>query len=320
MAPESLRRILESYAELINTPRIGTYENYMWSSYQLNLAEPQRVGEEQSLGLTNGRFGDCHTDGGDSPTHLSCGTVLSDLPSEEGWEPGRMHFVGVGCYTILSPFKQFFFTGLQLHGSTRPTVPDSFKIPQWACRAMLISYPSKAFALGKVRHCFGVMPGKKTKTFYLPPDVYGGIHTPPPDGYYTSHTSTAQDGPTVMDDASLLNFHARGLLSWAHWTMECLPSRLQIEIDAEKFLSAFTYRDGTKGRIGLKPWSMAPSSSVNEPYEDRHVDTQVEMLHTLYDRMAKAIPALPPNTFESEYLTSRGKKIRPEGGLFFVTF
>ncbi|KAI0085726.1 hypothetical protein BDY19DRAFT_908928 [Irpex rosettiformis] len=312
MAPASLQRIIEAYAELTNMPRIGTYDNYMWSSCQLNLSEPQRASDEQPLGITNGRFGESHVDSRDSPTHLSCATVLSDIPSEEGWEPGRMHFLGVGCYTTLEPFKQFFFTGLQLHGSTRPTVPDSFKIPKWACRAMLISYPSQAFALGKVRHCFGVMPGKKTKTFYLPPDVYGGIHETPSDGYCTSHTSTAQDGTAVMDDASLVNFHARGLLSWAHWVMEFLPSRLQVEIDAERFLGAFTYRDGTKGRVPLKSWSMAPSSSVNEPYGDKHVDSQIEMLHTLYDRMAKGIPDLPPNTFKPEYLTERSCKSRPE--------
>ncbi|KAI0083214.1 hypothetical protein BDY19DRAFT_998758 [Irpex rosettiformis] len=312
MAPDSLRRVIEAYAELTNMPRIGTYDNYMWSSFQLNLAEPQRVGDEQPLGITNGRFGDSHVDSGDSPTHLSCATVLSDIPSDEGWEPGRMHFLGVGCYTTLEPFKQFFFTGLQLHGSTRPLVPDSFKIPRWACRAMLISYPSRAFALGEVKHHFGLMPGKKTKTFYLSPDMYGGIPRNPPDCYYTTHASTAQDGSAVMDDASLVNFHARGLLSWVHWTMEFLPSRLQIEVDTEKFLSAFTYRDGVNGRVGLKSWPMAPSSSVNEPYEDRHVDAQIQLLHTLYDRMAKGIPDLPPNPYDAEYLTNRGRKVRPD--------
>lgn len=58
---------------------------------------------EQSLGATNGRFGDCHTDDGDSPTHLSCATVVSDLPTDNGWEPGRMHFLGIGFYTVLDP-------------------------------------------------------------------------------------------------------------------------------------------------------------------------------------------------------------------------
>lgn len=50
MAPESLQVILESYAELVNTPRIGTYNNYMWSSTQFNVSEPQRVGEGKFVG------------------------------------------------------------------------------------------------------------------------------------------------------------------------------------------------------------------------------------------------------------------------------
>ena len=41
MAPSALQRVLESYADMVNLPRIGTYDNYMWPSCQLNLAEPQ---------------------------------------------------------------------------------------------------------------------------------------------------------------------------------------------------------------------------------------------------------------------------------------
>ncbi|KAI0094150.1 hypothetical protein BDY19DRAFT_911359 [Irpex rosettiformis] len=311
MAPDALKTVLEKYAELVNTPRIGTFDNYMWSSCQLNLAEPQRVKQEQPLGATNGRFGDGHLDMGDSPTHLSCGTVLSDIPNEPGWEPGRMHFLGIGCYTVLTPFKQFFFTGLQRHGSTRPLVREDLPIPKWACRAMLVCYPSKSIALGKVRHCFGVMPSKR-KPFYLTAEMCGGPNDPPSDGFYTTHTSTSQDGTAVMDDPSLLNFHGRGLLSWAHWIMASLPPHLCIEIDSEKFLGAFSYRNGSNRRVGLKPWSMAPSAKVNEPYEDKHVDAQIDVLHVLYDRMAKGIPDLPPNSFHNEYLTNRGSKTRPE--------
>ena len=43
MAPQSLRTVIEAYAELVNAPRIGCYDNYMWSSCQLNVAELQRA-------------------------------------------------------------------------------------------------------------------------------------------------------------------------------------------------------------------------------------------------------------------------------------
>lgn len=120
MAPESLKRVLETYAELVNSPRIGTYENYMWPSCQLNIAEPQHAGRgktvclliiigsiykynrvERPLGDSNGKFGDHHIDGLDAHTHMSSATVLTDIPKPHGWEPGRMHFTAIGVYITL---------------------------------------------------------------------------------------------------------------------------------------------------------------------------------------------------------------------------
>ena len=120
MAPPALQKILEAYAELINLPRIGTYDNYMWPSCQLNLAEPQHSDDgkclvyllldilancalERPLSDTNGKFGHRHVDGLDAHTHYSVATVLSDLPKSDGWEPGRMHFTALGVYTTLDP-------------------------------------------------------------------------------------------------------------------------------------------------------------------------------------------------------------------------
>lgn len=124
MAPSALQRLLEAYAELINLPRIGNYDNYMWPSCQLNLAEPHHSDDgeflvyflllqpnecdlERPLGDTNGKFGHRHVDGLDAHTHYSSATVLSDLPVSEGWEPGRMHFTAMGVYTTLDPLYVF---------------------------------------------------------------------------------------------------------------------------------------------------------------------------------------------------------------------
>ena len=59
MAPQSLRTVIESYAELVNTPRIGSYDNYMWSSVQLNVAEPQHA-EQGALIVFAGRLTSSH--------------------------------------------------------------------------------------------------------------------------------------------------------------------------------------------------------------------------------------------------------------------
>ena len=109
---------------------------------------------------------------------------------------------------------------------------------------------------------------------YLTPEIYGGPHTPPSDGYYTSHATSSQDGTSVMDDASLFNYHARNLLLWSHWVMGFLPERLKVEIDAEKFLGAFSYTSQAGETVATYPWKMAPFPSVISPYGDKHVDTQ----------------------------------------------
>ena len=207
--------------------------------------------------------------------------------------------------------KQIFFTGLQPHGSTRPLVSGSREIPKWACRVTLICYPSKAIVHGSVSHFLAANPGKDRSPMYLTPEIYGGPHTPPPDGYYTSHATSSQDGTSVMDDTSLVNYHARSLLLWSHWVMGFLPERLKVEIDATKFLGAFSYTDRSGEAESMRPWRMAPLNSVVSPYGDKHVDAQTSMLHTHANRMSKALPRAAEIPVDLGYLTSRGKRTRP---------
>ena len=207
--------------------------------------------------------------------------------------------------------KQIFFTGLQPHGSTRPLVSGSHRIPKWACRAIIICYPSKAIVHGRVEQFFAATPGKDRLPMYLSPEIYGGPHTPPSDGYYTSHATSSQDGTSVMDDASLFNYHARSLLLWSHWVMGFLPERLKVEIDAAKFLDAFRYTSQSGEVVSTRPWQMAPFDSVISPYGDKHVDTQTSMLHTHANRMSKALPRAADTPVDLDYLTCRGKRTRP---------
>ena len=164
---------------------------------------------------------------------------------------------------------------------------------------------------GRVDQFFATMPTKDRSPMYLTPGIYGGPHTPPPDGYYTSHATSSQDGTSVMDDASLFNYHARNMLLWSHWVMGFLPERLKVEIDAEKFLSAFSYTSQSGETEATCPWKMAPFPSVISPYGDKHVDTQTSMLHTHSNRMSKALPRAAEVPTELDYLTRRGKRTRP---------
>ena len=93
--------------------------------------------------------------------------------------------------------------------------------------------------------------------------------------------------------------------------MGFLPERLKVEIDATKFLDAFSYINRSGEVVATRPWQMAPLDSVIAPYGDKHVDTQTSMLYTHANRMSKALPRLAEAPVDLDYLTCRGKRTRP---------
>ena len=102
-------------------------------------------------------------------------TVLSDLPDEPGWEPGRFHLLTLGVYITLEPFRAMFFTGRLRHGGTAPLQPPGDNqppIPEWAYRLTAIGYPSRRIVEGDVRHSLAALPHKKDP-LYLTQEMTG---------------------------------------------------------------------------------------------------------------------------------------------------
>ena len=162
---------------------------------------------------------------------------------------------------------------------------------------------------GKADISFAALPNGSP--FDLTAPITGGPHQIPRDGYFTNWVTTAQDGAVVMDDETLVNFHVRGLLQWAHWVLAQLPAHLHIHIKPDAFLSAFTFKLGDK-RVRLRDWNLAPAASVLHPYTDEHVDAQRRMLHDLYDHSARALSHFTgENPFLDNYLNGRRPLSRP---------
>lgn len=182
---------------------------------------------------------------------------------------------------------QVFFSGLLRHGGTSPLFPDNVVIPDWACRSTSVLYPPAKQVIGDVKHAFAALPGG-ADLLYLSPEMTGGpsFNSVPP-----KRSNSAMDGVVVMSDQSLMEFHSRGLLQLAQYVMRQLPPWLDIHIDPAIFLSAFSSIAHGQRSV-VRPWAHAPNSSVLSPYDDRHRDVQVAVLHELYDRMAKRIPSI----------------------------
>ncbi|KAI0340232.1 hypothetical protein BDW22DRAFT_1431254 [Trametopsis cervina] len=284
--PPDVQRCLRQYFDMMNAPCIGCSTNTMWHTCQLNVARPQHYGAERSLAVQIGQFGGPHIDFRDSHMSLTCMVVLSDLPEGDGCEPGRFHLLGLGVYIVLEPFTQAFFSGLLRHGGTSPLFPDNVEIPPWACRAVSVLYPPAKQVVGDVKHAFTALPGG-TDMMYLTPEMTGG---PSVDPSASNRSSSAMDGVVVMSDQSLMDFHSRGLLQFAHYVMRQLPPEIGIHINPAIFLSAFSSMVNGQ-RSTVRPWAHAPNSSVLSPYDERHRQVQVAALHGLHDRMAMCIPS-----------------------------
>ncbi|KAI0336895.1 hypothetical protein BDW22DRAFT_1433758 [Trametopsis cervina] len=288
--PRYMQDTIRRYADMVNTPRVGSAANYMWQSCQLNLARPQYSEDKASLERQMGHFGGPHIDDRDSPMSMSCATSLSDLPNEPGWESGRLHLLGVGVYSPLERFTQLFFTGLLRHGGTSPIAPPNAVIPDWAYRTVHVAYPAGYFVSGEIKHAFAGMPNDSIG-LHLTPEMTGGPVLQDNTSLLTNRSNSAMDGCAVMSDRASILFHARGLLQLAHWVMCQLSPDLAVHIDSASFLAAFSYADNGV-MTGVGDWPQAPLADVQSPYGVHHRETQQAMLHRLYDCMTAGIPTV----------------------------
>ncbi len=117
-------------------------------------------------------FGQAHRDTKDAVTGMSCMLVTSDLPQEEGAEPGRFHFLTWGFFVSLDLWLTAFFSGQLSHGGTAPLAAPGKTAPEWAVRAVLIGYPPKTIMEGDIRHTFAALP-HHSEPIYITPEMTG---------------------------------------------------------------------------------------------------------------------------------------------------
>ena len=128
-APPELQETTRNYHEMINMPRIGSEDNDMWPTLQMNVAPAQRseagkyllicicilpprslLHTETSLSVAMGVYGGKHRDGNDSSRSFSSMTVLSDLPAGNGWESGMQPRTVIYTLRVTDRRKQVDFT------------------------------------------------------------------------------------------------------------------------------------------------------------------------------------------------------------------
>ena len=117
-------------------------------------------------------FGVAHRDKRDAVTGMSCMLVNSDLPDEEGEEPGRFHFLAWGFWVRLDLWLTVYFSGQLPHGGTAPITALGKTAQHWACRSVLIGYPPRMIMEGDVRHSLAALP-HSDQPLYITPEMTG---------------------------------------------------------------------------------------------------------------------------------------------------
>ena len=140
------------------------------------LKDITRLNLEESLGNDMGESGVAHEDVHDSELGMSNMMVFSDIGDEEigedGYQPGRFHLIGLGVYIQLFTFRSIYFPGRLRHAGTSPLAPRGEEAAKWACRCVIISYPSSAYLKGTIRQAFAALPFGGD-LLYLSPEMTG---------------------------------------------------------------------------------------------------------------------------------------------------
>ncbi|KAI0683760.1 hypothetical protein BC835DRAFT_1524140 [Cytidiella melzeri] len=268
------------------------------------------IKKEKQIVEQMGHFGGPHEDKNDFTAGLSCGLCLSDLSDKPGCEPGRLHFLGVGCWVCLQYMAQIFFSGLLRHGGTSPLVPDEQPMEGWETRMLLISYPATKILTGEARRSFSSMP-YQSAPLYITPEMTGAPASQQAKAMWTTHTTYAQDAWVGMEPLSLVNFMARSALQHLHFAFRQLPSSYGVQIDAGQFLKAFSL-DVDGHRVNADPWELAPNSNVGQPFGERHKQVQDELLQKQFNHYLAGIPLVSHNKYHGWDITAINHGARPK--------
>ena len=115
---------------------------------------------------------------------------------------------------------------------------------------------------------------------------------------HINSTNYARDANAIMTPKSQFNFFVRGLLQFCFYMSLQLPKQFGVQIDKDKFLSAFTMNDGETS-MQADPWTYGPSGPVRqvEPLSPMQSARQaVQKAYTnLYGLFAKTLPLVRSN-------------------------
>ncbi|KAH7875772.1 uncharacterized protein C8R40DRAFT_1169900 [Lentinula edodes] len=266
---------VRTQAEVSNCARVGCDENLFWASAQLNIASLDHVPNEVSSvvpvkggnelrekrkapGLIHdiGQSGGPHNDGGDHEGMVSHMMNWSE-PRADVYEEYFTIF-DLGCCWRLDELCSIYFSGLYYHSGASAIPKDDFDGASTYTRMTLIMYPSARELEGDSQVAMGFIPMEpRHGLLTLNVEMRNFASHAYADRGLTTYGNYIADGLSFMTEQSYLNHLSRNFLCFVTYMIRQAPMDGLVRVDKEKFLSAFSMRDGNV-QIGTQPWELGP--------------------------------------------------------------
>ncbi|KAJ3507737.1 hypothetical protein NLJ89_g6136 [Agrocybe chaxingu] len=243
---------LKTRTDIVNHFKCGPKEVFGYSTIQLNLAGAQF--RENAVPMkTIGKAGSKHFDELDHPECFTNTLSCPDIPDD--FEPGNFFILLPRVYASLDKYAGLNFSGLHLHGGTSLMPLAGQDIEGWETRLVLVHYAQRIAMDGSARKPIAAMPdniGVYTSTQEL---LFPEQHTEKRGR--VNIATFGREGASVTEQQSHVEFMAREPLLMSNFNMLQLPERYRVQIDADRFLSAFSSVIGDK-RTTVPLWVHAP--------------------------------------------------------------
>lgn len=179
-APPGILEGFTTQAELVNSFRLGSEENGVYTTMQLNISGAQERGQSKwdkhklyttflltymidgviaELGIN----GKPHFDSFDSPASLTSHTGISDLPT--GYDNGSMFLLFVRAFSRVDRHRSLKFSGLNFHAGSTASPPEGQSVDNSSNRAATVHYRQGIADNGQARYPLAALPDNSGSIF-----------------------------------------------------------------------------------------------------------------------------------------------------------
>ncbi|KAJ7026433.1 hypothetical protein C8F04DRAFT_1190497 [Mycena alexandri] len=260
--PADIADLFSNWADLVNAPRTGHDSNPGFSNQQTNFAGGLNRADIIENIVTSiedlGGFGDIHGDTNDFPPGLSSLVSMSQLPPDlENVHPGMIVMVCLGVARLLNTNTNMYMCGVRGHAGTQPTYDGAVgELRHDIIRILDIMYMSDgAMGAQGTTALAALAPNKilEISSEYRDPRI--GDRS---QAVQVTHATYARDGISIMPAEALMKLVSRDLLTVNVNVSLQMPEFMDVRVDRDAMLRAWSYTDEAGVRRTLDGWPLGP--------------------------------------------------------------